>query len=137
MNLTPEQIERLRDWAAGKMGWHRVSGLERIKPNASATAWYELDGRELWVDAAGFYASAIGDWHPETSLDQAVMVARQLCVAGRKNGSVIIEIHWTSPYKTAADESGLHVALDDNPATALLLACAKAEGYEVGNETIA
>ena len=123
MSLTPEQIERLRDWAAGKMGW--------------ATIW-QITHPCLWAFRKGTYYDAtklpenvpvmsVASWHPETSLDQAVMVADKVGVWELGAAASFIGPYWARSY---GNLRGYREA--DNPATALLLACAKAGGFEVG-----
>ncbi len=138
---TLTEIERLRELAASVgMGWHRSSGLERIKLNASATAWYELDGRELWVDAAGIYASEIGAWHPDTDLNQVVMVAEKTSVAWRierwRNQLGVNLAPFSASVLPNLEVYDSSYADGNTPALALLIAWTEAMGGRWRDDTI-
>ena len=119
MILTPTERERLRTLMAEVMGW--VSGETVVHPNKWAFH------KDRYYDAAGLPAvypkMLITDWHPDTSLDQAVMVADSMALRWEVacDGTGCEATVW------GKGGQGNHVfARADKLAEAIWLACAKA-----------
>lgn len=111
--LTEAQCTRLREWAAEKMGLYRIA--------PSTGAWYGPGDKLV-------------HWDPLTDLNQAVMVAEKI-----DKPTFWMSLYFPDArhprYRMNIWDSGLkamHVGEADTPAEALLLACAKACKFEVG-----
>lgn len=126
-DLTESQIARLREWAARKMGFEDV-----INPRTGTVTGYKTPHGFLWRVANSGEQNV---WHPETSLDQAVIVANKMAADGPMTAWKLY-CHRGRGYLgsvTVPGQREVPIWSEKEPATALLLAAAKADGFEVGD----